>query len=551
MDNIENLTADIKKLFDKGIIKNRISQIKIHSLRHFDKESELNFGFPLTVIVGKNGSGKTTIMKAVKLLSTKRIPQDEFFETVIDDGGFKNADISYILDGKELQYKRLKQNEWGKEGEIPKDFCVKYIQTKTMVGAIDKSLLYDDIGKNPNRTKKVEYIIRQSKKLGQNSMSVSGRKNQHFLEKDSLDAINYILQTNIQSVNVINHKYYSGTWGTSIIFKDCNCYSEYNSGSGEFAVTSIVDKMQSIPSGAILLLDEPEVSLHPGAQTRLMCYILEVIKRKKIQVIITTHSTSIIENLPKSAIKCFRKMENGKVVVEENVFFQNAFLELEFNINKKHLIVEDVLAKKIIQRILKTEGLEELLQVDFYSGGASNIKKYTVSTYAKTNVENRYIFLDGDQRKEEIPDFSKIPEVDKTDVYFKELFKKVVGIGADKIDWGVNANRKADRYDKQQEKELILSYLEYYKKVVCFLPHEIPEDIIYDEEYLKTILGEENFPNVSKEKNAKEKLKKIADEVDQDINTIEEMLIYNFVRNCNDDYYYILEILKKIIEERS
>ena len=72
--------------FEKGIIKNRLSQIKIHSFRKFASDSEINFSFPLTVIVGKNVSGKTTIMKAIKLLSGKEIPQAEFFETVIDDG---------------------------------------------------------------------------------------------------------------------------------------------------------------------------------------------------------------------------------------------------------------------------------------------------------------------------------------------------------------------------------------------------------------------------------------------------------------------------------
>ena len=91
-------------------------KIKVHSFRKFATDSEINFSFPLTVIVGKNGSGKTTIMKAIKLLSGKEIPQAEFFETEIDDGGLNNANISYTLDGEQLQYKRIRQNEWGREG---------------------------------------------------------------------------------------------------------------------------------------------------------------------------------------------------------------------------------------------------------------------------------------------------------------------------------------------------------------------------------------------------------------------------------------------------
>lgn len=549
IDNIDKLILDIEMLYNKGIVKNRLEQIKIHSFRKFAEESELNFTFPLTVIVGKNGSGKTTVMKAIKLLSGKQIPQDEFFETVIDDGGFSNADLSYSIDGKLMKYKRLRQNEWGKDGEIPANLNVTYVQTKAMVGATDKSLLYDDIGKSTGRTQKVEYVIKQAKKIKQNPKSNSERKQRYFLSSSAVQIVNFILLGNIQSIEIIRHKYYSGTWGTSVIFNDGKQYSEYNAGSGEFVLASMIDRIERISSEAILLLDEPEVSLHPGAQKRLISYILEVIKKKKIQVIITTHSTSMVEKLPKSAIKCFRKIENDIIVIEEQVFFQNAFLELGSDIaDKRHIIVEDDMAKNIIDRILKEEGLDELLQIEFFPGGASNIKKYTILTYSKTKIHNRYIIFDGDQKYDEIPDFSTIPEVNKTYQYLKDMFRKLVGISADKIDWGIDANKKAGRNNEEQEVKLLITYLEYFRGYVSFLPKSIPEDIVYNEAKLKVLLGEDGFPDVSKERDSKGKLKKISDTMGQGIEEIESYLVYWFVKQKNEDYQYILDILKKIIE---
>lgn len=549
IDNIDKLILDIEILYNKGIVKNRLEQIKIHSFRKFAEESELNFTFPLTVIVGKNGSGKTTVMKAIKLLSGKQIPQDEFFETVIDDGGFSNADLSYSIDGKLMKYKRLRQNEWGKDGEIPANLNVTYVQTKAMVGATDKSLLYDDIGKSTGRTQKVEYVIKQAKKIKQNPKSNSERKQRYFLSSSAVQIVNFILLGNIQSIEIIRHKYYSGTWGTSVIFNDGKQYSEYNAGSGEFVLASMIDRIERISSEAILLLDEPEVSLHPGAQKRLISYILEVIKKKKIQVIITTHSTSMVEKLPKSAIKCFRKIENDIIVIEEQVFFQNAFLELGSDIaDKRHIIVEDDMAKNIIDRILKEEGLDELLQIEFFPGGASNIKKYTILTYSKTKIHNRYIIFDGDQKYDEIPDFSTIPEVNKTYQYLKDMFRKLVGISADKIDWGIDANKKAGRNNEEQEVKLLITYLEYFRGYVSFLPKSIPEDIVYNEAKLKVLLGEDGFPDVSKERDSKGKLKKISDTMGQGIEEIESYLVYWFVKQKNEDYQYILDILKKIIE---
>ncbi len=547
----QNLNT-VKELFEKGIIKNRLSQIKIHNFRRFAADSEINFTFPLTVIVGKNGSGKTTMMKAIKLLSGKEKPQAELFETVLDDGGFDGADISYKIDGKEFQYKRLRQNEWKKEGNIPEKFSIKYIQTKTMVGAIDKSFLYDSIGKSTSRIQQVEYVIKQSKKIKQNPQSNSERKQRHFISDSLIKDINYVLQENIKSIEVIRHKYYSGTWGTSIIFNDGTQYSEYNSGSGEFVVTSMLDQIDKVSEGSLLLLDEPEISLHPGAQRRLINYILAVIKKKKIQVIITTHSTSMVEGLPDTSIKCFRKVDDSHISIEENVLYKNAFLELEANIiDKRYVFVEDTMAKAIITRILEQEKLSDLIETEVIPGGASNIKKYTLLTYSKTGVDNRYIMFDGDQQFVDVPDFSTVPEAEKTGDYYKTVFKQVTGIRADTLDWGIDANRKAGRRNEDQLNELMIKYLQFFTKYVYFLPKKIPEEMIYDEKRLKIILGDEGFPDVSAEKDAKAKLKKIADEMGQELDQIEYQLVYWFVKQKNEDYNAILESLKQILGDHN
>ena len=96
--------------------------------------------------------------------------------------------------------------------------------------------------------------------------------------------------------------------------------------------------------------------------------------------------------------------------------------------------------------------------------------------------------------------------------------------------------------------KLILLYLEYFRNYVYFLPQVIPEDIIYDESRLKNLLGENGFPDVSKEKNSKKKLKVISDAMGQTIDALEYQLIYWFVKQKNSDYQYISKMLKSIIE---
>ena len=40
---------------------------------------------------------------------------------------------------------------------------------------------------------------------------------------------------------------------------------------------------------SLILLDEPETSLHPGAQRSMLRFLLDQIKLKKHQIIISTH----------------------------------------------------------------------------------------------------------------------------------------------------------------------------------------------------------------------------------------------------------------------
>ena len=113
---------------------------------------------------------------------------------------------------------------------------------------------------------------------------------------------------------------------------------------------------------------------------------------------------------------------------------------------------------------------------------------------------------------------------------------------------GIDANRKAGRYNEQQEKELFMQYLEYFKHNVIFLPQKIPEDIIYDKNKLESILGLDGFPDVNGIVDSKQKLKAISDSMGQALDQLEYQLIYWFAKNKQTDYQNIVKILKDIIE---
>lgn len=147
----------------------------LKKFRGFIDDSEVKFQFPITAIVGKNGSGKSTILRVIKMLGKGEIPQNEFFETNLDNGNLNGTQIKYSIDGKNKVVVYKGKNQWGIEDDEFENIDIEMIRPKAMVGAIDKSFLYDNIGQNVNKSNQVKYLIKQSQKI-QQSPENSGKK---------------------------------------------------------------------------------------------------------------------------------------------------------------------------------------------------------------------------------------------------------------------------------------------------------------------------------------------------------------------------------------
>jgi len=100
--------------------------------------------------------------------------------------------------------------------------------------------------------------------------------------------------------------------------KDANDYSQFHFGAGEASVIEMVTKLEGAEDGALVLIEEIENGLHPLATEKMVEYLFDVVKRKKCQVIFTTHSEYAIKTLPPQAIwACIDGVAyNGKLTIE-------------------------------------------------------------------------------------------------------------------------------------------------------------------------------------------------------------------------------------------
>ena len=83
-----------------------------------------------------------------------------------------------------------------------------------------------------------------------------------------------------------------------------------------------------------------------------------------------------------------------------------------------------------------------------------------------------------------------------------------------------------------------------------FLPKIIPEDIVYDENYIKILTMIEVVPDsVLQAKNSKEKIKKWSEESGLPLKSIEEYLVFGFTKTKNEMYRDIVAMIRKMIGE--
>lgn len=230
-------------------------------------------------------------------------------------------------------------------------------------------------------------------------------------------------------------------------------------------------------------MDEPEVSIHPGAQEKLKEYLLDAIIKKKIQIVVSTHSPILIKELPSEAIKLYVTNSEGNFEVRQNVDYQEAFFDLEDCVlEKKVIFCEDYAAKKIIHSMLKKMNKNQYFDVEYNPGGEKTlITKYLPTFTTHELFKNKvYLILDGDMKTDFVFDkdsliVSQLRDASFLETCVEKAFDTKIEVYVDGGNGGVRQDQKIGSY---------LRYLDYYNQNVYYLADkQIPEVILLDSNY--------------------------------------------------------------------
>jgi len=87
-------------------------------------------------------------------------------------------------------------------------------------------------------------------------------------------------------------------------------------GFGVSQILPVITMLMFVPKGSIVLLEQPELHLHPNAQAALADLMLEVAEKRNLQLIVESHSEHIVRRLQRriaEASPAFAKPENIKM----------------------------------------------------------------------------------------------------------------------------------------------------------------------------------------------------------------------------------------------
>lgn len=535
----EIASLDLNRGKYEKVFPGYITHIRFPRYKNIADGTRIDFTFPVTALVGSNGSGKTSVLSALYGAPARKSTGQYWFSTKVDpiaegDGspnrfiyGHRNATLKEVVETRKARVRkmrngRLDPNYWEPTKESTGDDMVEpvlqegkkyagrskdrwnpvsrevlYINFRKELSAFDK---YFYFGKEPavqahaggkkilsplRITTKMDQVRRDAGllarviKAGNTSVLFRARKvatENRLLSNEELGLVSFILGRKYEEARWIRHRLFKGDGGVSIVFKTQHSrYSEAFAGSGEVAVASCVVQVLAADRGTLVLLDEPEVSLHPGAQERLLAFLTHRARTHQLQVIFSTHSPHLVSALPDDAIKTFHQLEDGRFAVIPSTHPYAAFRRLgAIGGGKVRVVVEDRLATAVVKQALLTiadAAERDVFSIEYVSGGADAILTYQVPVLLDA-PGHTLVLLDGDKRRiEEFVDPQTIPVADNNSLLNR--IKEATGVEPQLTVDGGNGGANVAQLVEARRK-----YLAWIRNNVAFIPTLCPEELV-------------------------------------------------------------------------
>lgn len=324
-----------------GLFGNILKSVQVEAVRGMT--AKLEFLWPVTVIAGANGSGKTTILQLcsaayVKPDGGRNYKIGEWVRNALKDetpafGEGSSVGFSFWNDapGFPIPY-RKDRTRWSYPRRNNPARLVHFFGISTFAPRIER--------------KDRLHVFRSQIEV----------KASAPFDKNLLGSMSKVLGIMYDAGTMHTVGLEKGAWSDDLplVQKGAYRYAEPHMGAGEQKVIRLMRALEALPKGSMVLLEEPEITLHTDAQRGLAWYLMNLAKRKGHQIILTTHSAELFEALPQQARVLIVRRKTGVDVIQRAPAI-SAARELSgvAKTNKDLILVEDVVAKRFLTDILK------------------------------------------------------------------------------------------------------------------------------------------------------------------------------------------------------
>lgn len=372
----------IRDQFQGGQWPQFLERIDINGLRGWQGQS-VQFKFPVVAVVGENGSGKSTVLKVAATAYDPResayYPSEFFLDTHWD-----------TLEGIELGYQI-------KLGDETRNFKIRKPKNRWSFpeDRYRRKVFWFDVA----RTLPLDATAGYSKV----ARLAAGEISTQALSDDYRGKLSYILGRQYSNARFaapdVNEKRPVG-----LLQRDFGGgskeISQFHQGAGEDTTLDLIRALQEVPNNALVIIDEVEASLHPRAQRRLISFLIEMSRLKRVQIIVSTHSPYVLEELPAEA-RILLVPSNAGPSILYGASPEFSLTKLDDIVHPEAFVfVEDRFGEVMVREIIAKhpEGADLLSRIRISPVGPANVVKVMGRLASEGKLPTKGLaILDGDQ----------------------------------------------------------------------------------------------------------------------------------------------------------